>query len=627
MKNQLAANRPPIAPVRVLLAGCLAIASVALVTYAPALGTGFRLVDDYTNLQRAGSLPPLQYLVEALDPRLQNVSYRPLGLILLLIEYDVFHSEPTGYHLVQTLIHVANTLVAFGIVWHLAKRWRVALLAALFYAGLPVASEAVFWVSEQSPLAAFFSLVAVLFWLRYLLDKSRLDHLVAIDALIFALLSRESAVVLPAVFFLIDRMLVRDSISLSRLLRRYSPVILVVIVYLSIEYSIQSHGLNIEVGGYSLGEHVIANYIAYFSMLFDPWRQDSPTIVGSIVAISFLAFLSIAFIRRSAAALFLALMVFLSIGPVVFVRIGVTPRYLYLTMMPWAAIWAIILEALFEHWESTWLKVVGSVFFASLMMLNGSTMTVAATSFAETARQNRVPFRDIQRQHPTFPNNTRLFMIEPPYNTSIKEVAGMFFLRYGTAVSVGGTYQDGRPYTYGKLKSEKADLTDFAKAYVYYFDETNRPIEVAVDREAPTRLVPELPINFGSQIRLEGYEVTSSVLKRDQPLVLILYWRATGRIDRDYTVFVHLIDPNGQIVAGDDSMPRGGKESTSYWKPDQFTADAHVISLPKEAVAGSRYRLEVGLYYLPTLERLSIVDGRGSPITDQVVIESFEVVE
>ncbi len=63
------------------------------------------------------------------------------------------------------------------------------------------------------------------------------------------------------------------------------------------------------------------------------------------------------------------------------------------------------------------------------------------------------------------------------------------------------------------------------------------------------------------------------------------------------------------------------------WKADQFTANAHVLSIPSDIEAGNDYRLEVGLYYTPTMERLAIVDALGRAVADQMVIGTFNVVE
>lgn len=293
-----------------------------------------------------------------------------------------------------------------------------------------------------------------------------------------------------------------------------------------------------------------------------------------------LVLIGISIFRRNAILIFLELVAFLGIGPVVLASFGPGPRYLYAAAISVVILWGLGFQIVHTRWRIKSIDVTASVAIALLVAVNATNITNAAADLSETSRQMRVPFRDIMRQHAAFPVDTRLFFVEPPYNVTIPDIGGMFFLRYGATVSIGGTYADGRPYTGGILRGEKANLRDYNAAYVYYFDEMNRPVEVPVDKEAPAQMTPEVPFDFQNSIRLEGFEITSSSLKKGEPLVLLLYWRATGKPDKDYTVFVHLVDSNGQMVTGEDNMPRNGKERTSMWSPDQFTADAHILTIP-----------------------------------------------
>jgi hypothetical protein len=625
--NKRSSQVPALTRPKMIGVGLFVLACVTWVVYSPTLKMGFRFVDDYTYLYWAGSMPLPQYLIHSLDPRVQNINYRPLKRILILIEYQVFHSEASNYHFVQNLIHLANTLLVLAIVWRLSKHWRIAFLSALFYAGIPIASEAVFWISDEAPLATLFSLGALLFWVGYLQSKERHLFSLAISAFVLALLSKESAIVIPIVFFLMDRLLIRDQVTLARLLQRYVWIAIIVLVYLVLQFTIQQRGTFTNEGGYFFGEHIISNYLSYLAMLVFPWSLPRSTFADVTFGALGVFFIGIALLKRNGLLVCLALGALLAIGPVVLASLGPGPRYLYLATVAVAVLWSLGIEALWTRWKSAFFLVTVSIALAGLVVINGFCIADAAAELSEISRQQRVPFRDIMQQHPAFPPDTRLFLIEPPHNLSMMDIAGMFFLRYGKNVSVGGTFADGRLYTGGRLHAERARLSDYTSAYVYYFDEMYRPIEVKVQKDMIARASPELPRDLQTPIRLEGYEVTSTKIKKGEPLALILYWRATGSPDRDYTVFVHFVDAEGQIVTGDDSYPRNGKERTSEWRVGRFTADAHVLSIPQEAAVDKNYRLQVGLYYLPTMQRVSILNADGVPITDHIVIEPFEVVE
>jgi len=84
---------------------------------------------------------------------------------------------------------------------------------------------------------------------------------------------------------------------------------------------------------------------------------------------------------------------------------------------------------------------------------------------------------------------------------------------------------------------------------------------------------------------------------------LTLYWQALTPPDRDYTVFVHLLGPDGEIVAQDDAPPGDPFFPTTTWLPGDVVRDGHTLSLPEDAPPGT-YTLLVGLYHQPGGERL-----------------------
>ncbi len=46
-----------------------------------------------------------------------------------------------------------------------------------------------------------------------------------------------------------------------------------------------------------------------------------------------------------------------------------------------------------------------------------------------------------------------------------------------------------------------------------------------------------------------------------------LNWQAQQQVDESYTVFVHLIDGNNQLITQEDYTPMGGAFPTELWIP------------------------------------------------------------
>lgn len=96
-----------------------------------------------------------------------------------------------------------------------------------------------------------------------------------------------------------------------------------------------------------------------------------------------------------------------------------------------------------------------------------------------------------------------------------------------------------------------------------------------------------------------------------------LYWQARATIEKNYSVFVHLLDAQGYIVAQRDTYPGLGNYPTSTWVPGEVIRDAYPVHLPLGLLPDT-YRVRVGLYFLPTLERLP-VRAADRPVEGQAV--------
>jgi hypothetical protein len=96
-----------------------------------------------------------------------------------------------------------------------------------------------------------------------------------------------------------------------------------------------------------------------------------------------------------------------------------------------------------------------------------------------------------------------------------------------------------------------------------------------------------------------------------------LYWQSKSRAPDDYTVFVHLVDVSGALRAQQDSAPRGGTYPTSIWEPSEIIVDSYTLPIPRDA-AGADYRIEVGMYTWPDLQRLTTSDAESRPLGDHV---------
>ncbi len=116
-----------------------------------------------------------------------------------------------------------------------------------------------------------------------------------------------------------------------------------------------------------------------------------------------------------------------------------------------------------------------------------------------------------------------------------------------------------------------------------------------------------LAATLGNQIELLGYDLSAETVAPGDALALTLYWRALAEMDESYTVFAHLVAPDGSMTGQRDNPPVGGAYPTNLWLTGEVIADLYEIPIPAD-VAPGEHRLEVGMYVAETGARLLTTD-------------------
>jgi hypothetical protein len=126
-----------------------------------------------------------------------------------------------------------------------------------------------------------------------------------------------------------------------------------------------------------------------------------------------------------------------------------------------------------------------------------------------------------------------------------------------------------------------------------------------------------------NRIRFLGYDLAGEA-RPGQSLSVTLYWQAAKAIKQDATIFLHLLGPDGQLLAQHDGVPLKGMYPTSKWiTGDVFTYQAS-IEIPVDALP-DKYDLLVGMYTYPNLKRLPVVSDRPHAQDGLVWLQSVEI--
>jgi hypothetical protein len=100
---------------------------------------------------------------------------------------------------------------------------------------------------------------------------------------------------------------------------------------------------------------------------------------------------------------------------------------------------------------------------------------------------------------------------------------------------------------------------------------------------------------FADGIRLDNARTSLLSIRPGDPVCIELNWAAVSSPSVDYTVFVHLLAADGQLIAQSDLPPVNGFVPTSTWAAGQTITDKHGLIVPMATLPG-RYELWVGLY-------------------------------
>jgi len=131
-------------------------------------------------------------------------------------------------------------------------------------------------------------------------------------------------------------------------------------------------------------------------------------------------------------------------------------------------------------------------------------------------------------------------------------------------------------------------------------------------------------INFGNRMLLLNYDMPRQALRAGDLFEMAINWQGLADMDEDYTIFVHLLGPDGLSYGQVDVWPHDGTYPTSTWPVGTVIADTYHVSLDADAPAGA-YRVEVGAYLLRTMRRLPMLNANGHAVDDKLIIEGLTV--
>ncbi|MBT3921354.1 MAG: tetratricopeptide repeat protein [Nitrospina sp.] len=188
------------------------LAGIIFLVYANGLNTPFQS-DDERHIYGTPQIASVDHYTN-----LSNIGYRHINGLSFALSYQWGQENPFGYHLLNILIHICATFLVFiitrltlskGTPWGEDAAFKIALITTLLFGLNPIQTETVTYISGRpGGLAGLFYFFSLLLFILGSLKDCRVPrfiiYLFSLASFFLAVLSKESAITLPAIIIIYD---------------------------------------------------------------------------------------------------------------------------------------------------------------------------------------------------------------------------------------------------------------------------------------------------------------------------------------------------------------------------------------------------------------------------------------
>ncbi len=162
--------------------------------------------------------------------------YRPIpNSLFFFISYAFFELNPIGYRVINIILFILSVFLVYEITSILSKRKDLAFVASIFYLSRCLHLKNSYWIVAgfQGNGVAFWIFCTILLYLKYINSKNSLFYIFSLICSIFASLTKEVSVILPALILLIEAytQTSKRSFNYKNLLLRAFPFFLITSIF------------------------------------------------------------------------------------------------------------------------------------------------------------------------------------------------------------------------------------------------------------------------------------------------------------------------------------------------------------------------------------------------------------
>ena len=630
-----------------------AILVLTAMLYAPSLAYPF-VWHEADDLSRSLRYTPIQFITGM--PSYEY--YRPAMFLFWRSILDAWKGDAAPiFHAYSIGMHLLNAVLLYALVRALTQKRAVAAAAALVFTTYPFSYQAITWSTAHfHPMVLLFVLCFLLSYVRTRLIQARgaklrfilAGHMIALTCLLIGILVHETAFVGPFILLFIEAYLWVNRHVPRRSLWPLVYIALALLMYGLYVIAAKSPPLE-KTFEYNSALYLLQGLVYPVAMLMANVCQ-APS-CDSAMALPFavvLTLLILLWIWRSGRTLSLGLLgivwFILGVAPAWagrdYVYVSYAPRLLYFAGAGVSLGLAAIVGVQEAKARSFRILVVacivlqGGLFVLSRQPLYAEAFRLAAQENAamfaprdgKALFVNTVDLFSCKRQEfplgwfgvPVAPWHNRLgvtshlrpepdadWVIDPVHGQQLQDHAQLGLALHGNMLApdqLQGVISSSRDVYRVEIINNDLQLVQLAL--------------VNPDRDATTYIA-----EWSESLRLLsasiGWEVTVPVLSMD--------WAILAPVDRSQTVFVHVRNALGDVVAQANGDPVGGLVPFGALPAGHAVRERRLLTLPSGLPAG-HFTVAVGVYNRTTLQRdTPVLSTKAQIDNDAIVVGQFDL--
>lgn len=126
-----------------------------------------------------------------------DIMYRPMQIVTYLIDYKIWGLNPVGFHIVNILLHLFNSILIYCLLLELFDNKKISCIASILFLVHPIHTSVVSYIAGRADLlGCLFMLLSALLFLKFIRLKINTYLVLSLLAATLGLLSRENTLIL-----------------------------------------------------------------------------------------------------------------------------------------------------------------------------------------------------------------------------------------------------------------------------------------------------------------------------------------------------------------------------------------------------------------------------------------------